>query len=86
MVSAPPDPRENLPIQRLPTLVLAGEHDPITPPDWGRMVAADLSNAYFYEFPGNGHWVTRSSQCPLQMALAFWQDPGTSIQICMPIE
>ena len=72
----PPDPRENLPIQSsLPTLILAGEHDPITPPEWGRMVAADLSNAYFYEFPGNGHWVTRSSGCALQMALAFWRDP-----------
>ena len=75
--SAPPDPRENLPVSSdLPTLVLAGEHDPITPPEWGRMVAADLSNAYFYEFPANGHWVTRSSHCALQMALAFWENPN----------
>jgi pimeloyl-ACP methyl ester carboxylesterase len=77
-MTAPPDPRENLPVSSdLPTLVLAGEQDPITPPDWGRMVATDLSNSYFREFPGNGHWVTRSSQCALQMALAFWQNPGT---------
>lgn len=76
-VATPPDPRENLPVSSdLPTLVLAGEHDPITPPDWGRMVAADLSNAYFYEFPVNGHWVTRSSHCALQMALAFWENPN----------
>jgi pimeloyl-ACP methyl ester carboxylesterase len=73
----PADPRENLPVSSdLPTLVLAGEHDPITPPDWGRMVDSDLSNAYFYEFPGNGHWVTRSSRCALQMALAFWENPS----------
>jgi pimeloyl-ACP methyl ester carboxylesterase len=65
-------------------LVLAGEHDPITPPDWGRMVAQDLSNSFFYEFPGNGHWVARSSPCALRMALAFWEnptvDPGSTCQ------
>ena len=74
--TAPPDPRENLPVHSdIPTLVLAGDGDPITPPEWGRMVAGDLSHAYFHEFPGNGHWVARSSPCAVQMALAFWQDP-----------
>jgi pimeloyl-ACP methyl ester carboxylesterase len=72
-----PDPRENLPVASdIPALILAGDHDPITPPDWGRMVAQDLSHAYFYEFPGNGHWVTRSSRCALSMALTFWKDPS----------
>lgn len=76
--AGPLDPRENLPVSSdLPALVLAGEGDPITPPDWGRMVAGDLPHAYFYEFPGNGHWVTRSSSCALQMALAFWEDPAS---------
>lgn len=73
----PPDPRENLPVSSdVPTLVLAGEGDPITPPEWGRMVAGDLSHAYFHEFPGNGHWVGRSSSCAMQMALAFWENPA----------
>ncbi|HEU0294234.1 MAG TPA: alpha/beta fold hydrolase [Anaerolineales bacterium] len=72
----PPDPRENLPVSSdVPALVLAGEGDPITPPEWGRRVAGDLSHAYFHEFPGNGHWVARSSNCAVQMALAFWEDP-----------
>ena len=72
----PPDPRENLPVSiDVPALVLAGEGDPITPPDWGRRVAANLSHAYFHEFPANGHWVVRSSNCALQMALAFWDTP-----------
>jgi len=71
-----PDPRENMPVlSDIPALILAGEHDPITPPEWGRMVAQDLANAYFHEFPGNGHWVTRSSRCALSMALAFWDSP-----------
>ena len=71
-----PDPRENLPVSSgIPSLILAGDHDPITPPDWGRMVSQTLSYAYFHEFPGHGHWVTRSSNCALSMALAFWNDP-----------
>jgi pimeloyl-ACP methyl ester carboxylesterase len=73
----PADPRENLPVSSdIPALILAGDHDPITPPDWGRMVAHDLTHAYFHEFPGHGHWVTRSSRCALSMALAFWNDPS----------
>jgi len=71
-----PDPRENMSLlSDIPALILAGEQDPITPPEWGRMVAQDLTNAYFREFPGNGHWVTRSSRCALSMALAFWESP-----------
>jgi pimeloyl-ACP methyl ester carboxylesterase len=71
------DPRENLPVSSdIPALILAGDGDPITPPDWGRMAAGSLSHAYFYELPGNGHWVTRSSGCALRMALAFWEDPS----------
>jgi pimeloyl-ACP methyl ester carboxylesterase len=71
------DPRENLPVSSdIPALILAGDLDPITPPDWGRMAAQDLSHVYFYEFPGHGHWVTRSSRCALSMALAFWNDPA----------
>jgi pimeloyl-ACP methyl ester carboxylesterase len=72
----PPDPRENLSVSSdVPTLILAGEGDPITPPEWGRRVAEDLSHAYFYEFPGSGHWVARSSSCAMQMALTFWENP-----------
>jgi len=71
-----PDPRENLPVaSEIPALILAGDHDPITPPDWGRLAAQTLSHAYFHEFAGHGHWVTRSSRCALSMALAFWNDP-----------
>jgi len=74
---SPPDARENQPVtSNVPALVMAGEYDPITPPDWGRQVASSLTQAYFYEFPANGHWVTRSSSCAIQIALAFWDDPA----------
>jgi pimeloyl-ACP methyl ester carboxylesterase len=70
---------ENQPVHsEVPALVLAGEYDPITPPAWGESVAGDLTNAFYFAFPGNGHWVTRSSTCALEMALAFWEDPASA--------
>jgi pimeloyl-ACP methyl ester carboxylesterase len=75
--TVPPNPRENSPVHSdVPALVLAGEGDPITPPEWGRMVAGDLTHAWFHEFPAPGHWVARSSSCAVQMALAFWENPA----------
>jgi pimeloyl-ACP methyl ester carboxylesterase len=72
----PLNPRENQPVtSEIPALILAGEFDPITPPEWGRMTAAHLSNSYYYEFPGNGHWVTSSSRCALAIMLAFLDNP-----------
>ncbi len=72
----PPNPRENQPVtSSIPALILAGEFDPITPPEWGRMTAGHLSNSYYYEFQGNGHWVTRSSRCALSIMLAFLDNP-----------
>ena len=59
----------------IPTLVLSGEFDPITPPAWGRLVAQDLSNSFFFEFPGMGHGVALADQCPLGMTQAFLDTP-----------
>ena len=39
----------------IPTLVLSGEDDPVTPPTWGEQVAATLSNAKHVIIPGTGH-------------------------------
>ena len=41
----------------LPTLVLSGEYDPITPPSWGTEVAATLPNALHLVAPKQGHGV-----------------------------
>jgi pimeloyl-ACP methyl ester carboxylesterase len=75
----PPDPRENEPVSSdVPALVLAGEIDPVTPPEWGRLAAGSLPNAFFFEFPGSGHGLVRSSPCALGMALAFWENPAAA--------
>jgi pimeloyl-ACP methyl ester carboxylesterase len=59
----------------IPTLVLAGEFDPITPPAWGRLVAESLDNGFFFEFPGLAHGIALSGDCPLGMATGFLNAP-----------
>jgi pimeloyl-ACP methyl ester carboxylesterase len=71
-----PDPRENEAVHSdVPALILAGEYDPITPPEWGGLTAATLGNSFFYEFPGTGHGVMRSNECGLEIGLQFLADP-----------
>jgi pimeloyl-ACP methyl ester carboxylesterase len=57
-----------------PTLVLEGEFDPVTPPEYGQLVAGYLSNSHFFEFPGVGHNVTVASECARSIAGAFLDD------------
>lgn len=72
------DAIENQPVSSdLPTLILAGEYDPITPPSWGQDVAQGFSQSYFYEFPGIGHGASISADCPLDITKAFIADPTT---------
>ncbi|NIT65351.1 MAG: alpha/beta hydrolase, partial [Gemmatimonadetes bacterium] len=50
------DPVENQAVSSdIPTLVLGGEFDPITPPQYGRQAAATLPNSFFFQYPGLGH-------------------------------
>lgn len=70
------EPVENQPVESdIPTLVLAGRFDPITPPGFGRTVAERLTSAWFVEFPTLGHGVTATEGCPQSMTLAFLDDP-----------
>ena len=73
-----PDPVENEPVSSaIPTLVLAGEYDPITPPSWGMLAAETLENSYYYEFTGLGHDTLFSGdECVLGVFLSFLDDPG----------
>ena len=62
----------------IPTLVLAGEFDPVTPPEYGRLVAENLSNGTFLEFPGVGHGVNTSSACARSITADFLDDPAAA--------
>jgi hypothetical protein len=72
------DPVENEMVSSdIPTLILAGEYDPITPPSWGEDVAQGFSNNYYFEFPGIGHGASLSGECPLALTQSFITDPTT---------
>lgn len=59
----------------VPTLVLSGRFDPITPPAFGDMVAQSLSRAYVYAFPNTGHAAVGSSPCADSLLIDFLANP-----------
>lgn len=59
----------------VPTLVVTGEYDPITPPANGQEVARTLSHSYFFQFPGQGHGQQYSSSCSDQIISTFEDNP-----------
>lgn len=60
----------------VPTLILGGEFDPTTPPDYGRRAAETLANSTFLEVPGLGHGVAPNSECAQDVMGAFLDDPA----------
>ena len=73
------DPIEAEPITSdIPTLVLAGRFDPITPPEYGRRVADRLEKAWFVEFPTLAHGIATVEGCPRSVTLDFLEDPHTA--------
>ncbi len=62
----------------IPTLILSGQHDPITPPRLGELAAETLNHSFVFEFPGQAHGVINDSPCPISMTIAFLNDPTTA--------
>ncbi len=56
----------------IPTLVLSGEFDPITPPLAGQAVSNNLTEAIFIEFPGVGHGVITTGECAVSVVRRFF--------------
>ncbi len=68
----------------VPTLVLAGEYDPITPPGWGYLASQTLKHSYYLQFPGVGHGVSIGDTCPYRVTQSFLKDPSIRPDIgCM---
>lgn len=61
----------------IPTLVLAGDLDPITPPRWGEQIAEGLSESFFVEFPFTGHGSLPSQGCAVRITEEFLDEPGS---------
>jgi pimeloyl-ACP methyl ester carboxylesterase len=62
----------------VPTLLLSGEFDHVTPPYFADMVAENLENAYAYTFPGIAHSPIDAGTCPVSIVLDFLNDPTTA--------
>jgi ABC-type multidrug transport system ATPase subunit/pimeloyl-ACP methyl ester carboxylesterase len=69
------DPSVKEPLVRdIPTLILGGEFDPVTPPEYGQLVGEHLSHAYNFELPGVGHFII-ADECARSIAGIFFDDP-----------
>jgi len=61
-------------VSSVPTLIMAGEFDPDTPPAWGQQLVGPLSHAYFVELRGRSH-VAGYYRCGQQLAAEFVRHP-----------
>jgi pimeloyl-ACP methyl ester carboxylesterase len=61
----------------VPTLVLTGRFDPITPPTFGAQAAETLRPSYLFTFPNASHGVFHSDPCADRLVTAFLNDPQT---------
>lgn len=75
----------------IPTLLLSGNFDPITPPDYANLANETLTQSYNYLLPHVGHGVLRSDPCAVDIALEFVENPYdepdvSCIDATLPIE
>ena len=56
-------------------LILSGEFDPVTRPEFGRIAGESLDRVYRYEFTGLAHSISLGG-CPERMMMEFFNDPS----------
>ena len=72
----PRPPSANSPIvSDIPALLLSGNLDPITPPNYAELAYETLTRSYNYVLPHVGHGVLRSDDCAIAIALEFIDEP-----------
>lgn len=62
-------------VSDVPTLLLAGEFDPVTPPEWAELARRNLPRGQLFVFPGIGHGVLDSHLCASDLVRAYLADP-----------
>ena len=72
----PVDPIEDKPVvSDIPTLLLSGQFDPVTPPEWAAVAAETLSNSYSFVMPMAGHGVGFDVPCAQHLMKKFLAEP-----------
>ena len=77
-----PLPKRELLFDRvtMPTLLMSGEYDPVTPPKWGAHVEGLLPNAQHLVFPHGFHSVS-STPCGNTILAQFIDDPERELDV-----
>jgi pimeloyl-ACP methyl ester carboxylesterase len=77
--AAQPGPKAATPVaSAVPTLILAGEYDPLTPPSYAAVAGRTRRNSHEFQFPAMGHNLQRSSACAHQMMMDFLANPAVT--------
>jgi len=61
----------------IPSLILNGEFDPKTPPEWAESTARSLPHSFYFEVKRVGHGAIFESACVVNMVKQFLDDPLT---------
>lgn len=70
------DSLSTLPIKTdVPSLILAGSYDPVTPPLWSERIRSSFTNHYYFNIPKMGHGIIRQP-CGVELVLAFLKNPN----------
>ena len=78
-ITAEPAPRANQPVTSdIPTLVISGQFDPITPPAWAQQAAATLSASVYVNLPASAHGASAVLPCPRAVMIDFLRAPTTA--------
>ncbi len=76
----PAGPEADDPVEStIPTLLLSGTYDPITPPGFAERVARRLGSATVVEQGGRGHGIWYGSECIAQIVQRFVADPARTL-------
>lgn len=71
------DALENAPVvSSIPTLILAGQFDPATPPSFGEALLPNFASSELVVIPGAGHGVSLGGDCPMSIITSFLGDPA----------
>ncbi len=67
----PDDYHQPVSNDQVPVLLLSGEYDPVTPPEYGDLAAEQFARSMHWVIPGRGHSVLRHGCLPEQVAVFF---------------